>query len=122
VSSRKNNENTINKIIEEWTLNKDATELMELLQVEGIPSGRVSNNLEVLNDVHLNDRNYFSYLTPKNGEEEKYDGQAIPGNQRDREEWFAMKNLGEDSSNILINYLGYSKPKYLSLIENEVIS
>ena len=91
-------------------------------RVEGIPSGRVSNNLEVLNDVHLNDRNYFSYLTPKNGEEEKYDGQAIPGNQRDREEWFAMKNLGEDSSNILINYLGYSKPKYLSLIENEVIS
>ena len=122
VSSRKNDENTINKIIEEWTLNKDATELMELLQVEGIPSGKVSNNLEVLNDVHLNARDYFSYLTPEDGEEEKYDGQAIPGNQKEREEWFPMKNLGEDSSNILINYLGYSKPKYLSLIENEVIS
>ncbi len=122
VSSRQNNENTINGIIEEWTLDKDSTELMELLQGEGIPSGKVSNNLEVLNDVHLNVRDYFSYLTPKNGEEEKYDGQAIPGNQRKREEWFPMKNLGEDSSNILLKYLGYSKPKYLSLIENEVIS
>ena len=122
VSSRQNNENTINGIIEEWTLDKDSTELMELLQGEGIPSGKVSNNLEVLNDVHLNARDYFSYLTPKNGEEEKYDGQAIPGNQRKREEWFPMKNLGEDSSNILLKYLGYSKLKYLSLIENEVIS
>ncbi|MED6295820.1 MAG: CoA transferase, partial [Chloroflexota bacterium] len=122
VSSRKNNENTINEIIEEWTLNKDATQLMELLQQEGIPSGKVSNNLEVLNDVHLNARDYFSYLTPKDEKEEKYDGQAIPGNQRKREEWFPMKNLGEDSYTILLKYLGYSKPKYLSLIENEVIS
>ena len=95
---------------------------MELLQQEGIPSGKVSNNLEVLNDVHLNARDYFSYLTPKNGEEEKYDGQAIPGNQKEREKWFPMKNLGEDSADILLNYLGYSKSKYVSLIQDEVIS
>ena len=122
VSSRQSNANTINQIIEEWASDKDATELMELLQGERIPSGKVSNNLEVLNDVHLNARDYFSYLTPKDGEEEKYDGQAIPGNQKEREEWFPMKNLGEDSSDVLLNYLGYSKSKYLSLIENEIIS
>ena len=95
---------------------------MELLQKDEIPAGKVSNNLEVLIDPHLNIRNYFSYLTPNGGDSEKYDGQSIPGNQRERSEWAPMKNLGEDSSNILVNYLGYSKEKYLSLLEYEVIS
>ena len=53
---------------------------------------------------------------------QKYDGQAIPGNQKKREDWFPMKNLGEDSFNILVNYLGYSTTRYTSLVENEVVS
>ena len=122
MKSRNRNEFTLKQIIEEWTLNKDSADLMVLLQADGIPSAKVSNNLEVLNDSHLNDRHYFSYLTPSGGEEEKYDGQAIPGNQKKREDWFPMKNLGEDSFNILVNYLGYSTTRYTSLVENEVVS
>ena len=119
---RKRHEKALNLLIENWTSNKDATELMERLQNQNIPAGRVATNLDVLNDIHLNQRNYFSYFKPAENELEKYDGQAIPGNQKARTNWFPMRNLGEDSAEILINYLGYSKQSYLNLLDEEVIS
>ena len=95
---------------------------MERLQAQGIPAAKVSNNLDVLKDSHLNERNYFAYFKTPEEKVEKYDGQAIPGNQKERSKWFSMRNLGEDSSSIVMGYLGYSKDKYLSLLEQEVIS
>jgi crotonobetainyl-CoA:carnitine CoA-transferase CaiB-like acyl-CoA transferase len=82
----------------------------------------VSNNLDVLNDPHLNRREYFSHFRISEENIEKYDGQAIPGNQKERSKWFPMRDLGEDSNTILVEYLGYSDDKYLSLLEQEVIS
>ena len=122
ISGRKAHEQAINRIIEGWTSSRISAELMAQLQQQGIPAAKVSNNLDVLNDPHLNEREYFSYL--KNSEEsiEKYDGQAIPGHQKERSKWFPMRDLGEDSNIILMEYLGYSKDKYLSLLEQEIIS
>jgi crotonobetainyl-CoA:carnitine CoA-transferase CaiB-like acyl-CoA transferase len=122
ISGRKANEETINRILEEWTSSRDAAELMEELQHQGIPAAKVSNNLDVLNDPHLNKREYFSFLKSSVKDIEKYDGQAIPGNQKERSKWFPMRNLGEDSSSIVMEYLGYSKDKYLSLLKQGVIS
>jgi crotonobetainyl-CoA:carnitine CoA-transferase CaiB-like acyl-CoA transferase len=122
ISGRKANEEAINRILEEWTSSRDAAELMEQLQDQGIPAAKVSNNLDVLNDPHLNKREYFSFLKPSVKDIEKYDGQAIPGNQKERSTWFPMRNLGEDSSSIVMEYLGYSKGKYQSLLKQGVIS
>ena len=119
---RKAHEKTLNLLIENWTSNKVATELMERLQKQKIPAGRVATNLDVLNDSHLNERDYFSYLQPTENKLEKYDGQAIPGNQKARENWFPMRDLGEDSAEILMNYLGYSKQSYQNLLDEELIS
>tara|TARA_B100001765_G_scaffold210693_1_gene172295 strand:- start:923 stop:1750 length:828 start_codon:yes stop_codon:yes gene_type:complete len=121
ISGRKANEETINRIVEEWTSRKDADELMKQLQQKGVPAAKVSNNLDVLNDPHLNGREYFSHLKISEKNIEKYDGQAIPGNQKERSKWFPMRGLGEDSNTILMEYLGYSEDKYLSLLEQEVI-
>ena len=121
ISGRKANEETINRIVEEWTSRKDADELMKQLQHKGVPAAKVSNNLDVLNDPHLNGREYFSHLKISEKNIEKYDGQAIPGNQKERSKWFPMRGLGEDSNTILMEYLGYSEDKYLSLLEQEVI-
>ncbi|MCS5648103.1 MAG: CoA transferase [Dehalococcoidia bacterium] len=122
ISGRKTHEQAIIRIIEEWTSGKDAAELMGRLQAQGIPAAKVSNNLDVLEDSHLNEREYFAYFKTPEEKVEKYDGQAIPGNQKERSEWFSMRNLGEDSSSIVMGYLGYSKDKYVSLLEQEVIS
>ena len=122
ISGRKAHEQAINRIIEEWTSSRVAAELMGQLQQQGIPAAKVSNNLDVLNDHHLNEREYFSYLKISEENIEKYDGQAIPGHQKERSKWFPMRDLGEDSNIILMEYLGYSKDKYLSLLEQEVIS
>ena len=119
---RKAHEKTLNLLIEKWTSNKVATELMERLQKQKIPAGRVATNLDVLNDSHLNERDYFSYLQATENKLEKYDGQAIPGNQKARENWFPMRDLGEDSAEILMNYLGYSKQSYQNLLDEELIS
>ena len=122
ISGRKVNEEAINRIMEEWTSRKDAGELMKQLQQKRVPAAKVSNNLDVLNDPHLNGREYFSHFKISEKTIEKYDGQAIPGNQKERSKWFPMRDLGEDSNTILMEYLGYSEDKYLSLLEQEVIS
>ncbi|KAA1297865.1 MAG: CoA transferase [SAR202 cluster bacterium] len=116
--SRKKHEEDLYEIISKWTQKFSSTELMELLQQNEIPAGRLSNYHQILSDPHLNSREYFVDFSDIN---QRYDGQAIPGHQLSKEKWTPMDELGKSSKYILRNYLGYTQSEIDSLEEEEII-
>ena len=69
--SRKKHEVDLYEIISKWTQKFSSTELMELLQQNEIPAGRLSNYHQILSDPHLNSREYFVDFSDIN---QRYDG------------------------------------------------
>jgi benzylsuccinate CoA-transferase BbsF subunit len=59
LSERKKNEDQLNRLIEQWTLQFEAEELMAMLQKAGVPSGVVQNAKDLYNDPQLRERNCF---------------------------------------------------------------
>ena len=103
---RKNNEAIVDSCISEWARRMNRDDAMKLLQANQIAAGAVLNNLEVLENEHLNERHFFSLLTEKEYGEQKYDGQSIPGHKKPKPDWFPMNELGESTDDILNSLLG----------------
>ena len=118
---RKNSELFINNAISNWTINHPRDELVQSLQKCGVPAGPVLNNRELLENKHLKDKDYFVNLKEKNWGEIVYDGQSVPGNQRDKVSWHAMREVGEDSLHIIRNLLGYTEQEFDDLVSSEAI-
>jgi crotonobetainyl-CoA:carnitine CoA-transferase CaiB-like acyl-CoA transferase len=56
---RKKNENEINKLIEDWTIERDAKGIERLMQEVGVPAGVVNTNEDLFNDPQINHRHHF---------------------------------------------------------------
>jgi crotonobetainyl-CoA:carnitine CoA-transferase CaiB-like acyl-CoA transferase len=56
---RKENEEELNRLVEEWTINFTPEEVMALMQQAGVPAGVVKTNKELFEDPQLRHRNYF---------------------------------------------------------------
>jgi len=56
---RKRNEGELNRLIEEWTLNHTAEEVMSQMQANGIAAGVVQNVRDLRSDPQLGERGYF---------------------------------------------------------------
>jgi benzylsuccinate CoA-transferase BbsF subunit len=61
-SSRKENEEDLNRLIEQWTINYSAVEVMNILQSAGVAAGVVQNGEDLSKDPQLRDRNHFVSL------------------------------------------------------------
>jgi len=57
--NRKRNEDELNRLIEEWTVNFTAEEVMSEMQSRGIPAGVVQNARDLCLDPQLRERGYF---------------------------------------------------------------
>jgi benzylsuccinate CoA-transferase BbsF subunit len=58
-SNRLKNQDKLDKLVENWTSERDKYEVMHTLQRAGVASGCVLNTKELLNDPHLRRRDYF---------------------------------------------------------------
>jgi len=56
---RNRNEDRLNKLIEEWTLNFEPHEVMKRLQSFGVPCGIVADGEQLINDPQLKERGYY---------------------------------------------------------------
>jgi benzylsuccinate CoA-transferase BbsF subunit len=56
---RKENEDILDHLIEEWTTRRTPEEAMALMQNASVPAGRLSNSQELHDDPQLNDRGHF---------------------------------------------------------------
>jgi len=59
LSERKENEDELDGLVEQWTVNFTPEEVMALMQQAGVPAGVVETNKELFEDPQLKHRNYF---------------------------------------------------------------
>lgn len=59
---RKENENELERLIENWTSSLQAEEVMAKLQAAGVPAGVAKNGQDLCEDIQLAHRHYFEWL------------------------------------------------------------
>ena len=63
LKARKENEDDLDRLVEEWTINCSAEEVMNLMQQAGVPAGVVQNHQDLLDDPQMKYRGHFVVLT-----------------------------------------------------------
>ena len=104
--ARKTNEAALNDIISSWTEQCDAIETMHALQGAGVPAGAVHRSIDMLNDPHLRERDFFVTLDEKDVGRKTYPGQAIITDGLPKQNWRASVPLGEHNEFVLCDLLG----------------
>ena len=72
----------------------------------GIPAGAVHRSIDMLNDPHLRERDFFVTLDEKDVGRKTYPGQAIITGGLHKQNWRASVPLGEHNEFVLCDLLG----------------
>lgn len=120
--ARKENEDELDKLVEEWTINYSAEEIMTLMQAAGVAAGVVETEIDLLdNDPQLKYQQFF--YTAENTELGKYDVGSPPFKLS--KSHFKQANhgpvLGEDNEFVLKDILGMSDEEITKLVIERVI-
>ena len=105
-AARKTNERELNDTISAWTKERDAIEIMNALQDAGVPAGTVHRSVDMLDDPHLRDRDFFVTLDEPDVGRKTYPGQAIITDGLPKHTWRPSARLGAHNEHILRELLG----------------
>ena len=108
-AARKENEAELNRTIASWTKGRDAVSAMNALQAAGVPAGAVHRSVDMLDDPHLRDRDFFVTLDEPDVGRKTYPGQAIITSGLPKQDWRPSARLGEHNEYILNNLLGHNE-------------
>ncbi|MFC2069913.1 CaiB/BaiF CoA transferase family protein [Chloroflexota bacterium] len=120
------NQDELDKNINQWTENKEYYEVMRLLQGVGIPAGPVLDSKGLLLDPHLKEREFFPRFKGSTDMQEAGVGAlpalASPFNlSRTPSSLRFLAGLGEHNEYILGELLGKSEAEIAKLYEDDVI-
>lgn len=122
LSARKDNEDELNKLVEEWTSNCDAQEVMTLLQGAGVPAGVVKTAGEgVFNDPQLKHRNAFWMLPHPEIGDYPVLGQPSYLSETPPQGWRPTPCLGQDTEMVCREILGMSDEEFVKLLAEGVL-
>ena len=111
LSERKKNENELNSRIEEWTLGREAGEVMTLLQSHGVSAGVTNDGRDLGKDPQLmHDRYYKRLEHPEMGAVD-YAPHSIEFSKSDQEV-FRSPCLGENTEYICRDIIGLSREEF----------
>jgi len=75
---RKENEEELDRLVEEWTRERSPEEVMLLMQQAGVPAGVVQDAEDMLvHDPHMRARGYYVYLDHPEAGHTAYDGPSF---------------------------------------------
>lgn len=121
MSRRWQHQDALDAHLAQWTATHEATELMEMLQAEGIPAGPSLNTTDLLADPHLQARGVFTELAAPQGGSHFTIGapwSIEPGLQPT---YTPAPNLGEDNDYVLRTLLGMSRAEIDQLEADQVL-
>ena len=117
---RKQNEDELERLIEEWTIGHTPEEVMNRLQAAGVPAGVVQDTMEVFKDPQLRQSGFFRtanhptighYASPR----QPYILSKSPSDIR-----MPAPCLGEHNEYVYVKLLGFSDDEFLKLSEEGV--
>lgn len=119
---RKQNEDELDKLVQSWTIQKDAREVMELLQRAGVAAGVIQNGKDLLeDDPQLRARGHYVQIEHPEAGRQTVDGvriklSATPGRVR-----HPAPILGQHNEYVFKELLGISDEEYVNLMVEQVI-
>ncbi|HXG42424.1 MAG TPA: CoA transferase [Dehalococcoidia bacterium] len=119
---RKAHEDELDRLIESWTSQREAEEVMEQLQAAGVPAGVVQSAADTLDrDPHLKARGYYHYLEHPEAGRTAYDGPGFrlsetPGGPRG-----PAPLLGQHTEYVCKQVLGLSDDEIADLVAEGVL-
>jgi crotonobetainyl-CoA:carnitine CoA-transferase CaiB-like acyl-CoA transferase len=121
LSKRKEHEEELNKLVEQWTIQYAPEEVVNFLQGEGISAGTVQNAKDLANDPHLISRDYFIQLNHPVLGKTVSDTSPIKMMEDSRVEWKAAPLLGEDNQYVYRDLLGFTEDELSSYVGRGII-
>jgi benzylsuccinate CoA-transferase BbsF subunit len=112
LKGRKENETQLNKLIERWTTQHEAEEVMKLLQEAGVAAGVVQNAKDLYDDVQLKERECFWVAAHKELGRFTHLGQPSQLSKTKAEFCRAAPCLGEHTEYVCRELLGMSQTEY----------
>ena len=119
-ADRKAHETELNKLVSEWTADRDATELAWLLQQNRIAASRSQSSLDVVSDPHLWERGFFQQVSDRAGQCKTILGPSWKMS-RAAEIRDAAPHLGEHNAYVFGDILGLSAEQQRKLAEAGVV-
>ena len=116
---RQQNEKELDSLIEGWTCNYPAREVMEQMQKAGVPAGVVQNAQDLLDhDPQLKHRNFFRIL--RHSEVGSYTGQAPPFilSKTPSEMKMGAPCLGEHNEYVCTRILGMTDEDFVEALQS----
>ncbi|MFN8585815.1 MAG: CoA transferase [Dehalococcoidia bacterium] len=112
----------LDAVISAWTRERDAREVMETLQVAGVPAAELTHQEELTEHPQLLERKYFQRITHPAAGTHQYPG---PMGKFARNSLVPVRGpaptLGQHNRDVLCGILGLSDEEYRALKEEQVI-
>jgi len=109
---RKENEAQLNSLIEQWTMQHEAEEVMRLLQKAGVAAGVVQNAKDLYDDIQLKERECFWIANHKELGKFTHLGQPSRLSKTPAKLHRAAPCLGEHTEYVCRELLGMSEEEY----------
>jgi benzylsuccinate CoA-transferase BbsF subunit/naphthyl-2-methylsuccinate CoA transferase subunit len=122
LSARKENEEELNANIEAWTRNQYADRLAARLLANGIQAGEVKDARAAIEDPHLIERNFWSYLDHPVVGSTLYNRAPVVFSKTPIEMKTAAPLLGQHTREVLGDFLGYSDEEIDQLAKEDVLT
>jgi crotonobetainyl-CoA:carnitine CoA-transferase CaiB-like acyl-CoA transferase len=115
------NQDELDKRIEEWTSEHDHYEVMRILQEAGVAAGALLNPAELLEDPHLKARGFFEVVDRDVVGKYPYPRSPIRLSKTKVSTRIPAPCLGEHNEYVLGQLLGMSKEEMTKLAEEKII-
>jgi crotonobetainyl-CoA:carnitine CoA-transferase CaiB-like acyl-CoA transferase len=119
--ARKENEEELDRLVETWTLERSAHEVMALMQSAGVGAGVVSSAQDLLDDPQLEHRHHFWKLDHPEMGPHLHDGPPFQLSRTPAELKMGAPCLGEHNEYIYKGVLGMSDDEFVELLMEGVL-
>ena len=118
--ARKKNEDELDRLIEAWTANYTAEDVMRMMQKCGVPAGVVESNKDLHEDPQLSHRNHFIRLRHPEMGSCAYDSPSFRLSKTPAELKLPAPCLGEHTAYVCTEIIGMADEEFLELIAEGV--
>ncbi|WP_206811752.1 CaiB/BaiF CoA transferase family protein [Paradesulfitobacterium ferrireducens] len=121
LAGRLANQDELDRMMEAWTQQHEAYQLMELLVKAGVRAGVVQNSKDLLEDPHLHERGYWIYLNHPMMRRHVYNNSPVRLTRTPAQISAPAPLLGEHTDEVLREILGFKEQEIIGLREEKVI-
>ena len=122
LEKRKANEDELDNIVADWTGQRTAREVMEILQREGVAAGVVQSAADLFDDPQLKHRKHFQVLEHPEIGHHSYEMPAFRLSQTPLRLRTAAPCLGQHNEYVCKELLGMSDDEFVRLLNNGVLA